>query len=263
MRVIHERCCGLDVHNKSVVACVITPDSQDTRTFGTTTRQLVKLVEWLREQGVTHVALESTGVYWKSIVNLMEDEFTDWVVNARHIKAVPGRKTDVRDAEWIADLLKQGLLQPSFIPERVQRELRELVRYRRSLVQERSREATRVQKVLEGANIKLGSVATDVLGVSGGKMLTAIAEGQEGSKVLADMGRVGFETSSRSWESRWRVWWALTGASCWQPNCDVSAPWTPMLRAWTLRWPAGFGSTGMSCGWSTPSLEWVAGLRRR
>lgn len=189
MQVVHERCCGLDVHKKSVVACVITPDSQDTRTFGTTTRQLVKLVEWLREQGVTHVAMESTGVYWKPIVNLMEDEFTVWVVNARHIKAVPGRKTDVRDAEWIADLLKHGLLQPSFIPERAQRELRELVRYRRSLVQERSREANRVQKVLEGANIKLGSVATDVLGVSGRKMLTAIADGQEDPKVLADMAK--------------------------------------------------------------------------
>ena len=189
MRVVHDRCCGLDVHKKSVVACVITPESQETRTFGTTTRQLLELSDWLGERGVTHVAMESTGVYWKPIVNLTEDEFTVWVVNARHIKTVPGRKTDVKDAEWIADLLKHGLLQPSFIPERPQRELRELVRYRRSLVQERSREANRIQKVLEGANIKLGSVATDVLGVSGRMMLTALADGEEDPKVLADMAK--------------------------------------------------------------------------
>ena len=179
----------MDVHKKSVVACVITPESQQARTFGTTTRQLLKLAEWLREQGVTHVAMESTGVYWKPIINLLEASFTVWVVNARHIKTVPGRKTDVKDAEWIADLLKHGLLRPSFIPDRSQRELRELVRYRRSLVQERSREANRIQKVLEGANIKLGSVAADVLGVSGRMMLTALAEGEENPGVLADMAK--------------------------------------------------------------------------
>ena len=189
MQVVRERCCGLDVHKKSVVACVLTPESQETRTFGTMTRQLVKLSEWLREHEVTHVAMESTGVYWKPIVNLMEDEFTVWVVNARHIKVVPGRKTDVKDAEWIAELLKHGLLRPSFIPERPQRELRELVRYRKSLVQERSREANRIQKVLEGANIKLGSVATDVLGASGRKMLRALADGEDDPKVLADMAK--------------------------------------------------------------------------
>ena len=150
MRVVDDRCCGLDVHKKSVVACVMTPESQDTRTFGTTTRQLLELSDWLRERRVTHVAMESTGVYWKPIVNLMEDEFSVWVVNARHIRTVPGRKTDVKDAEWIADLLRHGLLRPSFIPERPQRELRELARYRRSLVQKRSREANRIQKVLEG-----------------------------------------------------------------------------------------------------------------
>ena len=189
MRVVHDRCCGLDVHKKSVVACVMTPESQETRTFGTTTRKLLELSDWLRERRVTHVAMESTGVYWKPIVNLMEDEFTVWVVNAHHIKTVPGRKTDVKDAEWIADLLRHGLLRPSFIPDRPQRELRELVRYRRSLVQERSREANRIQKVLEGANIKLGSVASDVLGASGRMMLTAIAEGEEDPEVLADMAK--------------------------------------------------------------------------
>ena len=141
MQVVYERCCGLDVHKKSVVACVMTPEGHKTRTFGTTTRQLVALSDWLGEREVTHAAMESTGVYWKPIVNLLEDRFTVWVVNAAHIKTVPGRKTDVKDAEWIADLLRHGLLRPSFIPERAQRELRELVRYRRSLVQERSREA--------------------------------------------------------------------------------------------------------------------------
>ena len=189
MRVVYERCCGLDVHKKSVVACVMAPEGQKTRTFGTTTRQLVALSDWLGEMEVTHVAMESTGVYWKPIVNLMEGLFTVWVVNAHHIKAVPGRKTDVKDAEWIADLLRHGLLRPSFIPERSQRELRELVRYRRSLVQERSREANRVQKVLEGANIKLGSVASDVLGASGKMMLSALAEGEDDPAVLADMAK--------------------------------------------------------------------------
>ena len=189
MELIHERCCGLDVHKKSVVACVMTPEEQKTRSFGTTTRQLVALSEWLGEWGVTHVAMESTGVYWKPIVNLLEERFTVWVVNAHHIKTVPGRKTDVKDAEWIASLLKHGLLKPSFIPERSQRELRELVRYRRSLIQERSREANRVQKVLEGANIKLGAVASDVLGASGRMMLTALAEGEEDPGVLADMAK--------------------------------------------------------------------------
>ena len=164
MRVVDDRCCGLDVHKKSVVACVMTPESQDTRTFGTTTRQLLELSDWLRERRVTHVAMESTGVYWKPIVNLMEDEFSVWVVNARHIRTVPGRKTDVKDAEWIADLLRHGLLRPSFIPERPQRELRELVRHRRCFVQKRSREANRIQKVLEGAYIKLESVSSGTSG---------------------------------------------------------------------------------------------------
>ena len=190
MRVVHDRCCGLDVHKKSsVVACVITPDQQQTKTFGTTTGQLLALADWLRDKHVTHVAMESTGVYWKPIYNLLEDTFSVYVVNAHHIKAVPGRKTDVKDAEWIAELLQHGLLQPSFIPDRPQRELRELVRYRQSLVQERSREANRIAKVLEGANIKLASVATDILGASGRLMLRALAAGEQDPEVLAQMAR--------------------------------------------------------------------------
>lgn len=189
MRVVHDRCCGLDVHKKSVVACVITPEAQQTKTFGTTTRQLLALADWLRDKHVSHVAMESTGVYWKPVYNLLEDTFSVYVVNARHIKAVPGRKTDVKDAEWIAELLQHGLLQPSFIPDRPQRELRELVRYRRSLVQERSREANRLAKVLEGANIKLASVATDILGASGRLMLGALAAGEQDPQVLAQMAK--------------------------------------------------------------------------
>ena len=187
MDALHQRCCGLDVHKKSVVACVITPEGQAVRTFSTMTKDLLALADWLMERQVTHVAMESSGVYWKPVFNLLENEFTVMVVNARHMKAVPGRKTDVKDAEWIADLLQHGLLQASFIPDRPQRELRELTRYRRSLTEERSREANRIQKLLEGANIKLASVATDVLGASGRAMLAALAAGEEDSKVLAQL----------------------------------------------------------------------------
>ena len=189
MDTFHLRCCGLDVHKKSVVACAITPEGRETRTFRTMTGDLLALADWLRERGVSQVAMESTGVYWKPVYNLLEDEFNVMVVNAAHIKAVPGRKTDVKDAEWIAELLQYGLLRASFIPDRAQRELRELTRYRRSLVQERSREANRVQKLLEGANIKLASVATDVLGVSGRAMLAALAAGEEDPRVLAGLAK--------------------------------------------------------------------------
>ena len=189
MDTLYPRCCGLDADKKSVLACVITPKGRETRRCGTTTGQLLELADWLTAAGVTHVAMESTGVYWKPIYNLLEDEFTMLVVNAAHIKAVPGRKTDVKDAEWIAELLQHGLLRASFIPDRAQRELRELTRYRRSLVQERSREANRVQKLLEGANIKLASVATDVLGVSGRAMLTALAAGETDPDLLAALAR--------------------------------------------------------------------------
>ena len=189
MDTFHLRCCGLDVHKKSVVACAITPEGRETRTFRTMTGDLLTLADWLRERGVSQVAMESTGVFWKPVYNLLEDEFTVMVVNAAHIKAVPGRKTDVKDAEWTAELLQHGLLRASFIPDRPQRELRELTRYRRSMVQERSREANRVQKLLEGANIKLASVATDVLGASGRAMLSALAAGEEDPRALAGLAK--------------------------------------------------------------------------
>src|SRR5438105_4384848 len=178
MRVVHERCAGLDVHKSSVVACALLPEGKQLRTFGTLTWQLEQLAQWLQGLSVGVVAMESSGVYWKPVFNILEAaDFELLVVNARHIKAVPGRKTDVKDAEWIADLLRHGLLKPSFVPDRPQRELRELTRYRTSLIQERAAEVNRLQKVLEGANLKLGDVATDVLGRSARQMLEAIVAG--------------------------------------------------------------------------------------
>jgi transposase len=189
MEVVNPRCCGLDVHKKTVVACVITPERRETRTFSTMTRDLLKLREWLTECKVSHVAMESTGVLWKPVYNLLEEDFTVLVVNAYHMKAVPGRKTDVKDAEWIADLLRHGLVRGSFIPDRAQRELRELTRYRRGLIQQRADVVNRIQKVLEGGNIKLSSVATDVVGVSGRAMLEAMIRGVEDPNVLAAMAK--------------------------------------------------------------------------
>ena len=187
---MYERCCGLDVHKKTVTACLITPAGKEMRSFETTTDSLLTLVDWLLATGCTHVAMESTGVYWKPVYNLLESaEIKTLVVNAQHIKAVPGRKTDVKDAEWIAQLLRHGLLRGSFIPDRPQRELRELVFYRKSLIQERSREVNRIQKVLEGANIKLGSVTSNVLGASGRAMLEALARGEEDAFALASLAR--------------------------------------------------------------------------
>ena len=192
MDVLIERCCGLDIHKTSVVACLLVspPHGEPVRavrTFGTMTEDLLALADWLAGAGCTHVAMESTGVYWKPIWNLLEGEFALLLANPRHIKAVPGRKTDVTDAEWIADLLRHGLLRGSFVPDRPQRELRELTRYRASLVRERTAEANRLQKTLEGANIKLASVATDILGKSGREILQALVAGTEDAAALADL----------------------------------------------------------------------------
>jgi transposase len=189
MRVVYERCCGRDVHKKTVVACVMTPGGQETRTFGTMTQDLLALADWLEQWGVTHVAMESTGVYGKPLFNLLEGTFEVLVVNAHHIKAVPGRKTDLRDAEWIADLLRHGLVRGSYIPDRPQRELWELVRYWRSLIGNRSQIVNRIQKVLEGANIKLASVASNVVGVSGRAMLEAMVGGTEDPRMLAALAK--------------------------------------------------------------------------
>jgi transposase len=193
MEVVYQRCCGLDVHQQSVVACRIAPGPagaprKPVRTFGTMTADLLELADWLAV-AVTHVAMESTGVYWTPIWNLLEGSFELVLANARHSKAVPGRKPDVRDCEWIADLLRHGLLRSSFVPDRDQRELRELTRYRTSLVRERTAEANRLQKTLEGANIKLAAVATDILGVSGRAMLAALVDGTTDTAAMAELAK--------------------------------------------------------------------------
>jgi transposase len=188
-------CCGLDVHKKSVTACLLTTGAsgetvKELRTFGTTTAQLEQLSAWLVQAGCQHVAMESTGVYWKPVHNILEKVCTTvLLVNAQHIKHVPGRKTDMKDAEWIAHLLRHGLLQGSFVPPPAIRELRELTRYRSTVVQQRAAECNRIQKLLEHGNIKLASVATDVLGVSGQAMLRALAAGADDPAGLAELAK--------------------------------------------------------------------------
>jgi transposase len=194
MEVLYPSCCGLDVHKKNVTACVLRAGDKGKTAriharFGTFTQDLERMAVWLHEQEVTHVAMESTGVYWKPVFNILEGQFELMVVNAQHIKAVPGRKTDQRDSEWIADLLQHGLLRGSFIPPRQTREMRDLTRYRVSLVEELNRIANRIQKVLEDANVKLASVATDVLGASGRAMLEAIVAGEQDTEKLAEMSK--------------------------------------------------------------------------
>ena len=195
MDVMFQRCCGLDIGKKEVVCCLLTPGGaqgsvmREIRRFGTSTVHLLQLRDWLVEAKCEHVAMESTGPYWKPIWNLLEGHMPLMLVNPAHMKAVPGRKTDVKDAEWIADLLRHGLLKPSYVPDRDQRELRELIRYRRSMIEERAREANRVQKILEGANIKFGSVASNVLGASGRDILGRLAEGEDDPAALADLAR--------------------------------------------------------------------------
>jgi transposase len=194
MEVVYERCAGLDVHKKSVVACVLVgaPGTEATRefkTFGTMTDDLEALAAWLAERRVGAVVMEATGVYWKPVYNVLERQ-GEWRVivgNAQHLKAVPGRKTDVKDAQWLADLLRHGLVRASFIPDRAQRELRELTRYRTALIRERADEVNRLQKTLEGANLKLAAVLTDVTGVSGQAILDALANGEEDPATLASL----------------------------------------------------------------------------
>jgi transposase len=191
MEVIYERCAGLDVHKKTVVACRVHSQErgrkvQETRSFGTTTAKLLEMLDWLTEWGCSHVAMESTGEYWKPVHNILEGQVEILLLNARDIKAVPGRKTDVADAEWIAELLRHGLLRASFVPPRPQRELRDLTRQRSNLVRERTAVVNRLQKVLEGANIKLASV-TRASGVSAREMVEAMVRGESDPAVLAGM----------------------------------------------------------------------------
>jgi transposase len=193
MQVVYERCCGLDVHKRKIVACLLTLDGgklqKDIRTFSTTTNALLALLDWLTGAGCTHVAMESTGVYWKPVYNILEGHLELLVVNAQHLKAVPGRKTDVKDAEWIAELLQHGLLKASFVPPKFVRELRDLTRTRTSIVRDRAQAVNRLQKILEDANIKLASVATDITGRSGRAMLRLIITGETDEKTIAELAK--------------------------------------------------------------------------
>lgn len=194
METIFKNCAGIDVHKKFLVVCWRSIDAEgrvhtEKRRFSTMTADLEALAAWLAERGCTHVAIESTGVYWQPVYNILEDHFEVWLVNAQHVRNVPGRKTDMTDAEWLAQLMQYGLLKPSFIPPRPQRELRELVRYRQSLVEERTRVVNRLQKVLEDANIKLASVVSDIQGVSAQAMLQALVQGTSDAQALAELAR--------------------------------------------------------------------------
>lgn len=207
---LYDCCCGLDVHKHTVVACLISPvagvgQTKTVRTFGTMTDELDALADWLAEAGCTHVAMESTGVYWKPVYNRLDGRLTVIVANAQHIKTMPGRKTDVKDCEWIADLVQHGLVTASFIPDQGQRDLRDLTRTRTSLVDERSRSIQRLQKVLEDANIKLGGVATDILGVSARQMLDALVAGTSDPATMAELAQGRLRTKRAALER------ALTG----------------------------------------------------
>lgn len=194
MRVIYRTVAGLDVHKKVVVATRMRVDEGErlrweTESFGTMTADLLTLLDWLVEWGCSHVAMESTGDYWKPIYNVLEGTLEVYLVNAQHVKHVPGRKTDVKDSEWLAELMLHGLLKPSFIPPKPQRALRDLTRYRSKLIEERARTVNRIQKLLEGANIKLGSVVSDVMGVSAQAMLARLCEGHMSPQAMAELAR--------------------------------------------------------------------------
>lgn len=194
MHIIYQKVAGLDVHKKTVVATRmrVTEDDRldwETKTFGTTTPELLLMHDWLQEWDTTRVAMESTGDYWKPPFNLLEGDVEVLLVNAQHVKHVPGRKTDVKDSEWLAELLMHGLLKPSFIPPKPQRALRDLTRYRTKVIQERARTVNRVQKLLEGANIKLSSVVTDIMGVSARAMLAALGAGETDPTLMAELAR--------------------------------------------------------------------------
>ena len=187
MEVVYQRCCGIDVHKKMIVACFRDGRKKELREFGTLTSDLRELTNWLLEEKCEMIAMESTASYWKPLYNLFElSGIPAMVVNAQHMKSLPGRKTDMKDAEWISDLLQHGLLRASFIPDRDQRELREVSRYRKSLIEERSRELNRLQKMLEGGNIKLGSMLTHINGKSGRKFLELLLSGEEISLEAVD-----------------------------------------------------------------------------
>src|SRR4029453_16259808 len=194
MHVVYPYCCGLDVHKRSITACLLRPEASERghpelRRFGTMTRDLLELADWLQDHHVTHVAMESTGVYWKPVWNILEGQFEVVFVKAQHIKAVPGRKTNIKDCQWIAELLQHGLVRGSFVPPTPIRQLRDLTRMRTSLRQDHTAIANRMPKILEDANIKLASVASDWLGVSGRAILAQLLAGEEDAEKLAELSR--------------------------------------------------------------------------
>ncbi len=212
MEALYRCCAGLDVHAKTVVACLIKDGKKEIRTFSTMTDELLVLSDWLVAAGCRQVAMESTGVYWKPVFNLLEGLLEVSLVNAQHVKAVPGRKTDVRDCEWLADLLRHGLLKASFIPPVEIRELRELTRYRQTLVKEAAAVANRIQRLIESGNIKLGQVASDVCGVSGRLMLKALAAGERDATKLAHLAKGRLK--EKEVELRRALHGRLTAAQC-------------------------------------------------
>ena len=226
MERVVERACGLDVHKKTVAACVRVPGlrgqrHQEVHTFGTTAAELLALREWLESHGVTHVAMESTGVYWKPVYYVLEEAFACVLVNATHMRQVPGKKTDVQDCAWIAQLLEHGLLRGSFVPPAPIRELRDVTRYRKTLVQERTRAVNRLHKVLEDADIKLASVATDVLGVSGRAILAALLRGTTDCR--SREGSTQTRLCNREHPARPFV---TQGGTVWRSSIPVAVGWT-------------------------------------
>ena len=213
----------LDIHKEQITACVRVPDGdggrqQEIREFVTITSGLLTLADWLRSYGVTVVGMESTGVYWRAVFYLLEDEFECQLFNARHLRHVPGRKSDVQDAEWGCQLLEHGLVRPSFVPPRPLRELRDLVRYRKAKIQERTREVQRVEKTLQDAGIKLSSVASEVLGVSARRMLEALISGTHDPELLAELAKGVLRKRSRRCARRCRVA-SLGTTRCWSRRC--------------------------------------------
>ena len=203
MEVLYESCAGLDVHARTVVVCLIRKGRKTIRTFGAMTEDLLGLLDWLKAEGCTHVAMESTGVYWKPVFNVLEGSMEVMLVNARHVKAVKGKKTDVKDCEWLADLLRHGLLKASFIPKPSIRALRELTRYRESLVREQTAISNRIVKLAESGNIKIGQVAARALGTSGRAILERLARGETDTEKLADLALGVSRASESSCRRRW------------------------------------------------------------
>jgi hypothetical protein len=267
MDVVYERCGGLDVHKRTAVACLLTPGRQGqprkaVRTFGTMTADVLALAEWLAAAGCSHVAMEGTGVSWQPIWNLREDRFALLLVNARHVKAVPGRKTDVKDAEWLADLLRHGLLAGSFVPDREQRELRELTRYRTAVLRERAAVVNRLQKTLEVANRKLASVVTDITGKSGRAILRALVAGETEPAQLAALAEGRLREKIPSWSEHSSAASDCTSASWWRTTSTISTSWMGASRRSAPRSPRGPSPSPRPLrGW-TPSRVSGSGQRR-